>query len=259
MINADISKEQLFKEVENLRQRVSELEKLQAERKEAEVAQRTEQLREAFHKIKAASLDTIYRLSRAAEYKDENTGDHIKRMSHYSAAVARKMGLNGEAAEAILYAAPMHDVGKIGIPDHILLKPGKLDPDEWEIMKQHTIIGAKILESSETEFIQLAKVIALTHHEKYDGRGYPNGLTGSDIPLAGRIVAIADVFDALTSKRPYKEPFSVEKTFSIIKEGRGNHFDPEVVDAFFAIEDEILAIKEEYKDKHESLLLQMVG
>jgi len=227
---------------------------------EAEVARRTEQLRQAFEKIKAASLETIYRLSRAAEYRDEDTGAHIQRMSHYAATVARKIGLDDSTAETILYAAPMHDVGKIGIPDRILLKPGKLDPDEWEIMKQHTIIGGKILEDSDAGFIKLAEVIALTHHEKWDGSGYPKGLKGLKIPLAGRITAIADVFDALTSKRPYrKEPFSLEKTFGIIKEGRGSHFDPEVVDAFFAAKDEILSIKEKYKDQHESLLVRMIG
>jgi len=214
---------------------------------EAEVAKRTEQLRQAFEKIKVASLDTIYRLSRAAEYKDEDTGAHIQRMSNYAATVAHKIGLNEEAKDAILYAAPMHDVGKIGIPDQILLKPGRLDPDEWEIMKQHSILGAQILEGSDAESIKLAEVVALTHHEKWDGSGYPKGLKGSEIPLAGRITAIADVFDALTSKRPYKEPFPLEKAFSIIKEGRESHFDPQVVDTFLAVEDEILSIKEKYK------------
>ncbi len=226
---------------------------------EQKVARRTKQLRRALEKIRGASLDTIFRLSRAAEYRDEDTGAHIKRMSHYSAAVAGKMGLNEETVEIILYAAPMHDVGKIGIPDHILLKPGKLDTNEWAIMKQHTVIGAKILEGSEAEFIELAKVIALTHHEKWDGSGYPDRLRGSKIPLAGRITAIADVFDALTSKRPYKEPFSLEKSFDIIKEGRENHFDPKVVEAFFAVEDEILSIREKYKDEHESLLVRMAS
>lgn len=225
---------------------------------EAEVASRIDRLRQALEKIKAASLDTIYRLSRAAEYKDEDTGAHIRRMSHYAAAVARKMGLNESTVETILYAAPMHDIGKIGIPDRILLKPGKLDPDEWEIMRQHTVIGGGILEGSDTGFIQLAEVLALSHHEKWDGSGYPKGLKGSEIPLAGRITAIADVFDALTSKRPYrKEPFSLEKTFAFIKKGRGSHFDPKVVDAFFAIEAEILIIKEQYKDQDESLFIRM--
>jgi putative two-component system response regulator len=226
---------------------------------EAEVAKRTEQLRRAFDKIKVASLDTIYRLTRAAEYKDEDTGAHIQRMSHYSAIVARKFGLNEKSVESILYAAPMHDVGKIGIPDHILLKPGKLDPDEWEIMKQHTIMGGGILKGPDAGFIKLGETIALTHHEKWDGTGYPKGLKGKKIPQVGRITAIADVFDALTSKRPYKEPFSIEKSFTIIKEGRGTHFDPDVVDAFFALEDEILSIKGKYKDEEESLLVRMVG
>lgn len=216
---------------------------------EAEVAKRTKQLREALGKIKAVSLDTIYRLSRAAEYKDEDTGDHIKRMSRYSAAVARRLGLNERVVENILYASPMHDVGKIGIPDRILMKPAKLDADEWDIMKQHTTIGASILEGAQAGFIELARVIAFTHHEKWDGSGYPQGLKGTRTPLAGRITAIADVFDALISKRPYKEPFSLEKSFSIIREGRGSHFDPEVVDAFFAVEGEIVAIKELYKEE----------
>ena len=224
---------------------------------EAEVAKRTQELRRAFEKIKVASLDTIYRLSKAAEYKDEDTGAHILRVSNYSAAVARKMGLDEDTVESILYAAPMHDIGKIGTPDRILLKPGKLDADEWEIMKQHAVNGGRILEGSDAEFIKLGEVIAISHHEKWDGAGYPQGLSGAKIPLVGRIVAIADVFDALTSKRPYKEPFSLEKSYKIIREGRGNHFDPDVVDAFFAIEDEILSIKEKYKDERESLFVKI--
>jgi putative two-component system response regulator len=226
---------------------------------EAEVAKRTEQLKRAFGKIKRASLDSIYRLSRAAEYKDEDTGSHIQRMSHYSAAVARKMGLNERTVEAILYAAPMHDIGKIGIPDRILLKPGKLDPDEWETMKQHTVIGQKILQGETEGFVRLAEVTCLTHHERWDGSGYPKNLKGVKIPLAGRITAIADVFDALTSKRPYKAPLGVENSFEIIREGRGGQFDPDVVDAFFAVENEILAIKEKYRDESGSLLFRMAG
>ena len=216
---------------------------------ESEVTRRTEELKLAFDKIKAASLDTIYRLSIASEYKDEDTGAHIKRMSRYCAAVARGLGLDENTIETILYAAPMHDLGKIGIPDAILVKPGKLDPLEWEIMKKHTVIGAKILKSSDAEFIRLGETIAQYHHEKWDGSGYPNSLKGAEIPIPGRIAAIADVFDALTSKRSYKEPFSVEKSLAIIKEGRGSHFDPDVVDAFFAVQDEILTIKEQYHDE----------
>ena len=220
---------------------------------EIEVAKRTQELQSAFQEIKATSLETICRLSRAAEYKDEETGAHIMRMSHYSAAVAREIGLPEDEAESILYAAPMHDIGKIGIPDRILLKPGKLDQDEWEIMKQHTTIGGRILERSSAVYIKLGETIALTHHEKWDGTGYPHGLRGEEIPIAGRITAIADVFDALTSKRPYKEPFSIEKSFSIIQEGRGTHFDPQVVDAFFSITAEILAIKERFSSEDASL------
>jgi putative two-component system response regulator len=212
---------------------------------EAEVAKRTIQLRQALKKLKEASLESIFHLCRAAEYKDENTGDHIKRMSHYASAVARKMGLNKQTVEDLLYTAPMHDAGKIGIPDHILLKPSKLNNKEWETMKQHTLVGAQILAGSGAKFIKLAEIIALTHHERWDGSGYPKGLKGSKIPLIGRIAAIADVFDALTSKRPYRmKPFSLEEAFSYIKEGRGRHFDPKVVDAFFATKDEIVLIKE---------------
>ena len=226
---------------------------------ESEVAKRTKELRKAFEKIKVVSLETIYRLTRAAEYKDEDTGAHIQRMSNYSAIIARAMGLTEQIVEFILYAAPMHDIGKIGIPDRILLKPAKLDPDEWVIMKQHTIMGGRILEESAAGFIKLGEIVALTHHEKWDGTGYPKGLKGKKIPLVGRIVAIADVFDALTSKRPYKEAFSLEKSYEIIKEGRGTHFDPDVVDAFFASEEKLLAIKEKFKDEHESHLFQMAG
>ena len=218
---------------------------------ESEVTGRTEELKHALEKIKAASLETIYRLSMAAEYKDKETGAHIKRMSLYSAAVTRRMGLTESTIETILYAAPMHDLGKIGIPDLILMKPAKLDPREWEIMKQHTVIGAKILQGSDAEFIRLGETISLSHHEKWDGSGYPNSLKGIEIPITGRITAIADVFDALTSKRPYKEPFSVEKSLAIIREGRGSHFDPDVADAFFAIQDEILTIKKQYDDDNQ--------
>ena len=213
---------------------------------EMEVTQRTEELEQANEKVKAASLETIYRLSIASEYKDEDTGAHIKRMSNYSAIIARKMGLDAITVENILYAAPMHDLGKIGIPDRILLKPGKLDSEEWEIMKEHAIIGARILEGSDAEFIKLGEVIAMCHHEKWDGTGYPYNLKGEEIPLVARIVALADVFDALSSKRAYKEAFPLEKAFAIIREGKGSHFDPKVVDAFFNVIDEILIIKEKY-------------
>ena len=218
---------------------------------ESEVTARTEQLKKALERIKTASLDTIYRLSVASEYKDKDTGAHIKRMSRYSIAVARRMGLDENTIETILYSAPMHDLGKIGIPDQILMKPAILDPAEWKIMKMHTVIGAKILQGSDAEFIKSGESIALSHHEKWDGSGYPNGVKGQEIPIAGRIVAIADVFDALTSKRPYKEPFTIEKSLAIVKEGRGTHFDPDVVDAFFDIQEEILNIKKQYNEDNQ--------
>jgi putative two-component system response regulator len=224
---------------------------------ETEVAGRTRDLRLAFERIKAMSLEALYRLTRAAEYKDEDTGAHIQRMSQYSATIARTMGLNDQTVEYILYAAPMHDIGKIGIPDKILLKPGKLTEEEWVIMKEHTIIGGRILEGSKAGYIHLGEIVALTHHEKWDGSGYPLGLKGNKIPLVGRIVAIADVFDALMSKRPYKEAFPLEKSHGIIREGRGNHFDPAVVDAFFASGKELDRIRQEFKDNHDSHLFEM--
>jgi len=218
---------------------------------ENEVAIRTAELQKAFKKIKEVSLEIIYRLTQAAVYKDEGTGAHIKRVSLYAAAIARAMGLKETIVENILYASPMHDIGKIGIPDHILLKTGKLNQDEWEIMKQHTVIGSKILMKSNVEFIQLGEIIALTHHEKWDGSGYSQGLAGTQIPLAGRITALSDAFDAIGSQRPYKKALPVEKSFEIIKNSRGTHFDPDVVDAFFSIKDEILAIEKQHKDEYE--------
>lgn len=215
------------------------------------VAQKTAELTQAMGAIKIASLDTIHRLVRAVEYKDGGTGAHIRRMGQYCAGIARKMGLSSSEVENILYAAPMHDVGKIGMPDKLLLKPGKLDPDEWEIMKRHTIMGAEILQDSDVEFVILAESIALTHHEKWDGSGYPKGLRGNDIPLAGRIVAIADVFDALTSKRPYKEAYPIEESFNIIRKGSGSHFDPEIVEAFFCARKEMISIRQSNNNEDE--------
>jgi len=215
---------------------------------ESEVALRTRDLKNALERIKEASLETIYRLSIASESRDYDTGAHIKRVSRYAATIALQMGLDKSTVESILYAAPMHDLGKLGIPDQILIKSSDLGPVEWEIMKKHTVIGAKILKDSDAEFISVAETIALCHHEKWDGSGYPNGLKGKEIPITARITAIADVFDALISKRPYKEPFTVEKSFAIIDEGRGGHFDPDVVDAFFAVKDEIISIKKQYEE-----------
>lgn len=203
--------------------------------------------------MKDASLEVIWRLTTASEYRDNETGAHIQRMSHYAAAIARRMGLKQKTVETILYAAPMHDIGKIGIPDRILLKEGPLSDTEWQTMKTHTTIGAAILRGSSIGFVRLGEVIALTHHEKWDGSGYPNGLKGRRIPLVGRIVALADVFDALTSKRPYKEAFNIETAHRIIIEGNGIHFDPDVVRAFFAIQDEIREIKARFQEGPASL------
>ncbi len=215
---------------------------------ESEVHKRTLLLKDALKLLKSASLDTILRLTMAAEYKDKDTGQHTRRIGHLSGATAKLLNLSDKEVETILNAAPMHDIGKIGIPDAILLKPGKLDKDEWDIMRQHTTIGAKILAGSDVDFINLAHTVAMTHHEKWDGSGYPTGLSGNDIPIIGRIVAIVDVFDALLSRRPYKEPFSLEMTLAILEEGRGNHFDPDIVDLFLANIDELLAIRQKYTD-----------
>jgi putative two-component system response regulator len=228
---------------------------------ETEVRRRTLEIQEtnkklaiAHEKLRGASLETIFRLSRAAEFKDEDTGAHIISMSRISARLAEKLKLPTATVESILYASPMHDIGKIGIPDRILLKNGPLNDEEWPIMRLHTIYGGKILENSDIGFLRLGEVIALTHHEKIDGTGYPNGLKGNEIPLAGRIVAVADVFDALMSRRPYKKAFSVEQAVEIIREGRGKHFDYDVVDAFMSDLDEILRIWNSSQAEHQNEL-----
>lgn len=202
---------------------------------------RTEQLHQALRNLDKAHIETIQHLSAAAEYRDEDTAGHIKRISAFSALIAHRMGLVKEEVDLIRVSSPMHDVGKIGIPDAILLKPGKLEPDEWEIMKMHTDIGGNILCAGTSEYLNMGAIIALSHHEKWDGSGYPAGISGEDIPLPGRICAVADVFDALTSKRPYKEAFPVPKALTTMREGRGKHFDPRVLDVFLECIDEILA------------------
>jgi putative two-component system response regulator len=226
---------------------------------EFEVQKRTEEIQEtnkklakAHEKLRGASLETIFRLSRAAEFKDEDTGAHIISMSRISARLAERLELSPATVESILYASPMHDIGKIGIPDRILLKNGPLNEEEWSIMRLHTVYGGKILENSDIGFLRLGEVIALTHHEKFDGSGYPNGLKGKEIPLAGRIVSVADVFDALMSRRPYKKAFTVEQAVTIIQEGRGRHFDPDVVDVFMADLDKILRIFNSSQAEHNS-------
>lgn len=193
--------------------------------------------------LNQSRLEVVRRLGRAAEYRDNETGLHIIRMSRYAALMAASLGWSDADCELLLHASPMHDIGKIGIPDHILLKPGKFEPDEWEVMKRHAQMGADILSDGDSVLMQLARDIALTHHEKWDGSGYPNGLAGTDIPQAGRIVAVADVFDALTSSRPYKKAWPVEDAVRLLQEQSGRHFDPEIISHFLALLPEIVAIR----------------
>jgi len=202
-------------------------------------------LKSSHLKLKEAYLDTVNRLVLAAELKDGYTAKHLLRMSKYCEQMGRKLNLGKERCELINYAAPIHDIGKIGIPDFILNKPGKLSTEEFEIMKTHTTIGASILRNSKSEILQVGELIALSHHEKWNGTGYPFGLKGEEIPLEGRIASIADVFDALTSKRQYKNAFSVETACGIIEQERGVSFDPSLVDIFFKYLDEFLDIKKE--------------
>ncbi|MDY6786517.1 MAG: HD domain-containing protein [candidate division WOR-3 bacterium] len=198
--------------------------------------------------IKQAYLDTIYRLSVAAEFKDTDTGLHIRRMSRYSELICRYLGCSDDFCELILYASPLHDVGKIGIPDSILTKPAKLDDDEWKTMKTHTAIGYQILADSDYELIKTAAAIALHHHERFDGRGYPNGISGEDIPLEARIVSLADVFDALSSKRPYKEPWPLDKILSVIHEEKDKQFDSRIIDAFDNAMVDILTVRDKMQE-----------
>jgi putative two-component system response regulator len=182
--------------------------------------------------LQEAYYDTIHRLAMAVEYKDKFTGSHIHRMSHFSAFIAKKIGLPANEILNIFYAAPMHDVGKIGIPDTIISKPSKLTVDEFDIMKRHTTIGAELLDHSKSDILAIARQIALSHHEQWNGKGYPHGLKRDAIPLSARIVALADTFDVLTSKRSYKEPYSITTAADIISDEKGKHFDPFVVDVF---------------------------
>jgi len=217
------------------------------ERKTAALRLALDEMAEAKRAIHQAYMDTIHRLALVAEFKDMDTAAHVQRMSGYCAILARALDLPSRQVDTILKASTMHDVGKIGIPDAILLKPGKLTDKEWEIMKQHTVIGARILSGSSSELLQMGEVIALSHHEKWDGSGYPNGLAGENIPLVGRICAVADVFDALTSVRPYKKAFSNEESLKIMREARGLHFDPHIFDLFIENFDRVLTIQKEHR------------
>ncbi|MBT7445514.1 MAG: response regulator [Methylococcales bacterium] len=194
-------------------------------------------------------LTIIQKLGRAAEYKDNETGFHVIRMSYYARLIAKAYGGNDEWVEMVFNAAPMHDIGKIGIPDHILTKPGKLTKEEWGLMQKHSEFGAIIIGNDPSPLLQLSKSIALHHHEKWDGSGYPHQLSGDEIPLEARIIAIADVFDALTSERPYKKAWTVEDAVNLINDSNGTHFEPKIVDMFHIALPEILKIKEKYHEK----------
>ncbi|MFQ5560620.1 MAG: two-component system response regulator [Nitrospinota bacterium] len=226
---------------------------------EEQIQERTAELRSAFEelesahdKIKHGYLDTIYRLTLASEYKDEDTGSHVRRISYYTKELAESMGLGAAITEAVFFSSTMHDIGKVGIPDSILLKPGKLTADEWAVMKTHTTLGAKILSGSESLYLKLAEEIALTHHERWDGGGYPNALAGDQIPVSGRIMNIVDQYDALRSKRPYKKAFDHPTVFDIITKGDGRtmpeHFSPAVLAAFKKINGKFNDIFEAHKN-----------
>lgn len=204
------------------------------------VLQRTEELRRT-------QLQIVQRLGKASEYRDEETGNHIMRMSHITSLLARALGWCEYDCDLILHASTMHDVGKIGIPDDILLKPGKLEPHECEVMKTHTTIGGILLENDDSDIMRLAREIALSHHERWDGNGYPYGLREDDIPQSGRISAVADVFDALASERPYKKCWTLEAAIEFISENSGKQFDPEVVDAFLSNLDNIKIIRKRFQ------------
>ena len=209
---------------------------------EAQVEDRTNEL-------KQTRLDVIHRLARTAELRDTDTGAHIIRMSRYCEKIALAVGFSPAQAEMLLNTSPLHDIGKIAIPDSILLKPAKLEPQEFEIIKTHTTIGARILTNGNSAFLTMAETIALTHHERFDGLGYPNQLKGDDIPQIGQISSVADVFDALTSVRPYKKAWSFEEAATEIQNCKGKNFAPKMVEAFFDVQNQIRAIYQEYREQ----------
>jgi two-component system response regulator RpfG len=203
---------------------------------------------EATREIREREKETLLRLARAGEFRDEETGYHLIRMARYSRLIANAIGLERDEAESIELAAPLHDIGKIGIPDGILLKPARLDETEWNTMQRHPVIGHEILKGSASKYVRMGALIALGHHERYDGKGYPNGLEGDHIPLCARIVAVADVYDALTSVRPYKTAWKSADAFDYIRTQRGKHFDPRLADAFLGMSAKVLEVQRDLQD-----------
>jgi putative two-component system response regulator len=207
-----------------------------------------EDLKKAYQEVKESYTEMIFRLALVAEFKDDSTGTHLVRIADFSTEIARGMELTEKDIDMLKYASPMHDIGKLVVPDAIIKKPSGLTPEEREVIKQHTTMGADIFQGSHSPLLIAAREIALTHHERYDGTGYPAGIKGEDIPLYGRIVALADVFDALTSVRPYKAAFDFDEAVALIKDQTGKHFDPKVVDAFVARLDNIRRMWQASKD-----------
>lgn len=212
------------------------------------------EIKKATADLRAREKEMVIRLSKAAEHRDPETGQHLLRMANYSRLIARELGLSEAEQELILEAAPMHDIGKVATPDAILLKQGKLTDDEFAIMKQHAATGYSILSGSDSLLIRTAATMALSHHEKFDGTGYPKSLKADDIPLFGRIVAVADVFDALTSSRPYKKAWKLEDAVQFLKDQSERHFDPNCVNAFLNVWEEVLVIHAKYQDHDEHLI-----
>jgi len=206
------------------------------------------QVEVATQQIVSREKETLIRLAKAGEYRDEETGYHVVRMAKYSRQIGEALGLSEKECDEIEYAAPMHDIGKIGIQDSVLLKPDKFDQDEWLAMQQHTTIGHSILSNSQSRYIQTGSIIALNHHERFDGTGYPNGIAGKDIPLVARIVSVADVYDALTSPRPYKEAWTTDDSKDYLETNSGTQFDPLCVEAFFEKIDKIDEIQSNFSD-----------
>lgn len=216
---------------------------------ESLVKERTAELENSNQQLEKTRRAIITQLGRAAEFRDNETGLHIVRVGHFSKILALAAGFSEARAELMMQASMMHDVGKIGIPDNVLLKPGKLTPEEFDIIKTHPAIGAEIIGEHDAELLIAAHEVALTHHEKWNGSGYPHGLKGEAIPITGRIVAIVDVFDAVTTRRPYKQPWPAEKAFELIHDGAGKHFDPDLANLFLERTDEVLHIMKLYSDE----------